>query len=54
MKLGPVNKFDKRNTVTSKKIDDDVMSANFGVIVIVIMANLEQSESLIRDTWSVT
>ena len=34
MKLGPVTKLDKRNKVTSKKIDDDVNSANFGVILI--------------------
>ena len=34
MKLGPVTKLGKRNTVTSKKIDDDVMSANCHAIVI--------------------
>ena len=35
MKLGPVtNKCDKKNTVFSKKIDDDVMLANHDVIVI--------------------
>ena len=34
MKLGPVTKLDKRNTSTSKKFDDDVMSASYGVIVI--------------------
>ena len=28
MKLGPVTKLDKRNTVNLKKIDDDVMPAN--------------------------
>ena len=33
MKLAPVTKFDKRNTVTSKKFDDDVMSVNCDVIV---------------------
>ena len=33
MKLGQVTKFDKRNTATSKKFDDDVMSANCNVIV---------------------
>ena len=33
MKLGAVTKPDKRNKTTSKKIDDDVMSANFDVIV---------------------
>ena len=31
MKLGPVTKLDKRNKATSKKIDNDVSSANFGV-----------------------
>ena len=34
MKLGPVTELDKRNKKTSKKIDDDVMSANIDVIVI--------------------
>ena len=34
MKLGPVTKLDKRNKITSKKFDDDVMSANSDVIVI--------------------
>ena len=34
MKLGPVTKLDKRNTVTSKKFDDEVMSANCDNIVI--------------------
>ena len=34
MKPGPVTKLDKRNKVTSKKFDDDVMSANCDVIVI--------------------
>ena len=33
MKFGPVTTRDKRNNVTSKKIDDDVMSANCDVIV---------------------
>ena len=33
MKLTPITKLDKRNTVTPKKIDDDVMSANCDVIV---------------------
>ena len=28
MKLGPGTKIDKRNSATSKKIDDDAMSAN--------------------------
>ena len=34
MKLGPVTKLDKRSKTTSKKIDDDVISANCDVIVI--------------------
>ena len=34
MKLGPVPKHDyKRNTTTSKKINDDVMPVNCGFIV---------------------
>ena len=28
MTLGPVTKLDKRNKATSKKFDDDAMSAN--------------------------
>ena len=32
MKLGLVPKFDTRNTITSKKIDDDVMSGSCDVI----------------------
>ena len=34
MKLGAITKLDKRNTATSKKIDDGVLSANCNVIVI--------------------
>ena len=34
MKLGPVTKLDKKNKTTSKKFDDEVMSANWDVIVI--------------------
>ena len=34
MNLGPVTKLDKRNKGTSKKIDNDVMSANCDIIVI--------------------
>ena len=34
MKLGPVTKLDKRNKATSKKIDDDVMSANCDVMAL--------------------
>ena len=33
MKLGTVAKLDKRNTTTSKKLDDDIMLTNSGVIV---------------------
>ena len=34
MKLGPVTKLHKKNKTTSKKFDDDVMSENCNVIVI--------------------
>ena len=34
IKLGPVTKLDKRNKATSKKFDDDVISENYDVIVI--------------------
>ena len=34
MRLGPVTKLDKRNTITSKKSDNDFMSANYDFIVI--------------------
>ena len=42
MKLGLVTKLDKINTVTLKKIDDDVKSVNCDVIVFFfrIKANL--------------
>ena len=33
MKLGPVIKRDKRNSATSKKLNDDAMSTNCDVIV---------------------
>ena len=53
MKLGPVTKLDKRNTATSKKLDDDVLSANYDAIVIFqFMANLEQFRSRISHAWS--
>ena len=35
MKLGPVTKLDKINKTTSKKFDDDVISKNCDVIVII-------------------
>ena len=34
MKLGPVAKFARRNTVALKKFEDDSISANFDVIFI--------------------
>ena len=34
MNFGTVTKFDKENTSTSKKFDDDVMSINYDVIVL--------------------
>ena len=34
MKLGPAYKLDKGNKIPSKKIDNDVMSENYEVIVI--------------------
>ena len=34
MKTGPVTKLDKRNKMTSKKFDDEVISENCGVIAI--------------------
>ena len=53
MKLGPVTKLYKRNTATSKKLDDDVLSANYDAIVIFrFMANLERFRSRISDAWS--
>ena len=53
MKLGPVTKLDKRNTATSRKLDDDVLPANNDVIVTFKnMANLEQSGSQTSDSWS--
>ena len=53
MKLRPVTKLDKRNKTTSKKIEFDVMSENYGVIVIFwILSNLEQSRGRIPDTES--
>ena len=37
MKLGTINKFDKRKKTASKKLDDDVMSENCDVIVIFLI-----------------
>ena len=33
MRLGPVTKIDTRNTEITKKVDDNVMSANCGLII---------------------
>ena len=53
MKVGPVNKIYKRNTATSRTINDDVMLTNFYVVAIFqFKVNLEQSESRIQDVWS--
>ena len=37
MKLRPLTKLDMKNKTTSKKFDDEVMSANCGVIVIFLI-----------------
>ena len=37
MNLGPITKLDKRNKVTSKKIDDEVISGNCDVIAIFLI-----------------
>ena len=51
MKLGAATKRDKRNTATSKKLDHDVLSANYDAIVIFrIMANLEQFRCMV--SWN--
>ena len=34
MELRRVNKLGKRNTITPKKIDDDVVATNYDVIVV--------------------
>ena len=53
MKLGPVNKVDKRIMATSKMSDDDVTSANCDVIVFPIKANLQPAASRVPDAWSI-
>ena len=51
MKLRPITKIDKKNKITSKKFNDDVMSGNCDVIVILwIFASLEQSGGRMTDT----
>ena len=37
MKFGLVTKLDKRNKITSKKFDDDIMSVNCDKIVIFLI-----------------
>ena len=37
MKLGPVEKLDKKNKTKPKKFDDDLISANYDVIVIFLI-----------------
>ena len=37
MKVGPVTNLDKRNTSTSKNLDDDIVSENCYVIVIFLI-----------------
>ena len=52
MKLGPVTELDKRNTATSKKFENDVISANCDVIVFFpFMANLQPPESRFPEAW---
>ena len=54
MKLGPVTKFDKRNKITSKKFDDDLMSKIVtSLLFFQFTGNMEQSISQIPDASSV-
>ena len=42
MKFGPVTKLDKRNSTTSKKMEDDIMSKSCDIIDFFrFLANLE-------------
>ena len=53
MKLGPVTKLYKRNTVTSKELDDDALTTNNDFAVIFrLMATLEQSGNRVPGIWS--
>ena len=54
MKLGPITKLDKKNVTTSKKIDNDVRSAKYEVIVI-FPGDVCQEESRIwiMNAWSI-
>ena len=51
MKLGPATKLDKKYKGTSKKLNDDVMSANWdtSLKIFQFLANLEQSGSRIAE-----
>ena len=54
MKLGPVTKLDKRNTVTSKKYNDGIMLVNCDVIVIFsIDVQFRAIQKLNSVPWSV-
>ena len=54
MKRRSVTKLDNQNKVTLKKIDNDVMSEYFHVIVFFqFMANLEPFGSRIPNAWSI-
>ena len=54
MKLGPVTKLDKRNTSTSKKFVDKVMSANCDVIVFFpIYGQFAANLKPIPEAWSI-
>ena len=50
----PITIFDKRNTATSNNIDEEVMLTNIvtSLLFFQFMANLEQSENWIPDSWS--
>ena len=54
MKLGPVTKYDKRNTVTSKKV---TMTSYRKIMTSLpffpFMANLEHSGIWIPEAWSI-
>ena len=47
MKLGPVTKPDKRNTATSKKLDDNIMLTNCGVTF--ILPIYSQSGAILKE-----
>ena len=45
MKLGSVTKLDKRNTYRPKKVEDDVMSANYDVFFPNLWPNCNHREA---------